>query len=134
MPPACGRSATSRENARAPARGRAAHTEPFVLRTPGFDNENEVRNGAGIDRIERLIQQDQVRILKHGARKKRALHLPAGQAVEGALLKTGQSNRVKASGKPDLVGGREAPKQAALLPVTEGHEIDHTRRKRPVEF
>lgn len=49
------------------------------LSNPGLDHRQKIGHGALVDGVEWFIQQDQLRILQHGARKQGALQLAAGE-------------------------------------------------------
>ena len=53
------------------------HRAPFAM--PAQDEGDEIIHGAGVDGRERLVEQDQWRILQDQSGKARALQLPARQ-------------------------------------------------------
>ena len=87
-----------------------------------------------IDGVERLIEHDHARILKQEPRKQHALHLPAGQGADGAVLETGQADGGKRLFDARVFAFAEAAEQATGLPQPCTDEIEHRNRETAIDF
>src|SRR5690606_3293034 len=70
----------------------------FLL-APLVDDLDEILHGVLVDRRERLVEQDELRILQQEAREECALHLAAGKRADGAIL---EARRSRASARATL--------------------------------
>ena len=86
---------------------------------------DQVAHGARVDGVERLVEQDQRRVLQQHACEERALQLAAGERVDAARLKARQADRCERHVDRLAVGARDAPEHAAAAPEPERNEIDH---------
>ena len=60
---------------------------------PALDQRDQVADGLGVDRVERLVEQDDLGVLHQHAREQRALQLAARQRVDRPLLETFEADR-----------------------------------------
>ena len=67
------------------------HRAAFAV--PALDQLDQVADGLGVDRIERLVEQDQVGILHQHAGEQGTLELAARQRVDGAFFETFEADR-----------------------------------------
>ena len=63
-----------------------------LLAMPAPHQVEQVGGGLGVDRVERLVEHDDARVLQQQARKQHALHLPARERADGAALEAGQAD------------------------------------------
>ena len=63
------------------------------LAVPALHQSHQVGGGLGVDGGERLVEHDHARVLQQQAGKQHALHLPAGERADGALLESGEADR-----------------------------------------
>ena len=71
-----------------------------LLAVPALDQRDQVGDRPGVDRVERLVEQDEVGILHQHARKQRALQLPAGKRVDRPRSRTRRGRRPSAPWQP----------------------------------
>ena len=109
------------------------HHRP-LLAVPALDQRNEVGDRPRIDRVERLVEQDDLGVLHQHARKQRALQLAARQRVDRARLEPFQADRHQCTRHRRPVLRRVAAEQSALRPQAHRDEVDHPRRKAAVEL
>src|SRR5579863_1635412 len=101
---------------------------------PAFDQREQIGRGLGIDGVEGLVEHDQARILQQHPRKQHALHLPAGQRADGAVLKTAQADgceRLRDSPARVLA---DAAEKTDLAPQPGADEIKNRNRKAAVDI
>src|SRR5438477_838104 len=104
------------------------------LSMPAAKNVHEVGGRALIDCGERLIEENDPRILNQEAGEKDALQLPDRQRPDRAIvqpLKTGGSQCLMDA---DLLLARDGAECASLLPQAEGDRIPHIDRESPVDI
>ena len=101
---------------------------------PALDQRDQVATRLGVDRIERLVEQDQLGVLHQHARKQRALQLAARQRVDRPLLEAVEADRRQRLRYRRAVLVGEASEQPALRPQAERNQIDDARRKGAVDF
>ena len=59
-----------------------------LFSVPAPHQRQQIGRGPGVDGVEGLVQHDQARVLQQHPCKQHALHLPAGQRADGAVLET----------------------------------------------
>ena len=69
------------------------HGAGFAM--PAADDGDQVVDGARVDGIEGLVEQDDLRVLEQHAGEERALQLAAGKRVDAARLEAGEADRLK---------------------------------------
>ena len=67
------------------------HRAPLAM--PALDQRDQVGDGPGVDGVERLVEQDQLRVLHQHAGKQRALQLAARQRVDRARFEAFEADR-----------------------------------------
>src|SRR5262245_5318834 len=87
---------------------------PFAMPAP--HQVEQVGRGLGIDRIERLVQHDDARVLQQQAREQHALHLAAREGSDGASLKTGEAHGVDCLLDRDAPGAIDAAERSGAPP------------------
>ena len=91
---------------------------------PAPHERRQVGRGLGVDRVERLVQHDQPRILQQQPREQHALHLPARQRADGAPLEAGETDRGDRSlGSCARSVLPMPPKQSGLAPQSHRDEV-----------
>ena len=103
------------------------------LLVPAFDQDDEVGYGLGVDRPERLVEQDKPRILQEETREQHALELTAGQGADHAIGKVEQAERGERPGHRPLALCVDAAPDADLAPQPHGNAVEHRHGEAAVD-
>ncbi len=100
---------------------------------PTADQRQEIADGAGVDARERLVEQNDRRVLYDQAGEQGALELAARERPDRPLFAAREPD-----GGERRLAGRPSAKQAAPgpepPPQAHGHEIEHGEGKIPVDL
>ena len=126
---------SARENARAPARCRAARPARCVPRACQR-RISAMRSaiGLGIDGAERLVEQDERRVLQQQPREQHALELAARQRADRTLGEIDQPDRGQRAGDLVVAARIEAAPGADLAPQPHRHAVEHRDREAAVDL
>ena len=105
-----------------------------ALAVPALDQRDQVDDGLGVHRVERLVEQDDLGVLHQHPREQRPLQLAARQRVDRPLLEPFEADRRQRLRDRSAVFVGEAAEQSALRPDAERNEVDDACREGTVEF
>ena len=101
---------------------------------PAPNEVDQVGRGLGVDRVERLVQHDQARILQQQPREQHALHLPTGQCADRAPLEACQTNRRQCGFNLVTILFADAAKQSGLAPQSHRHKVIDRDWEAPIDL
>ena len=136
-PQATGSRASSRASGnRSRTRSRSCSTASTVRPSPCQRSTRSSRSRAvlRVDRGERLVEQDQARVLQQQPREQDALQLAARQRADHAPLEPGQPDRRQRLLDPRPLGAADAPKRPQPAPQAHRHEVADGDRERAVDL
>jgi len=100
---------------------------------PVADEIEQIGGGFRVDRIERLVEDDQPRVLQEQSREQHPLHLPAGKIADRPPFEAGEADG--GDGSMDLVAllAADPAEQAGLAPESHGDKVVDMNRKRTLD-
>lgn len=103
------------------------------LMVPGVNDGEKIGRCSRVDGGERLIEQNDARILQIEAREKCTLQLAARKRIDGAPFETDQADFFKRRFNRLAIMGRKRTKQAGASPQTGGDKIKDADREGSVD-
>ena len=107
------------------------HGAAFLV--PVLHQPHQVGGGAGVDRVERLVEQDHRRVLHQHTREQHALELADRELRDQPLLEAGQPDRRQREQRLCALRRGGAGEPADARPGAEHHDIEHAERKAAVD-
>lgn len=101
---------------------------------PAANQRHEIADGALVDGIERLVEEDQIGVLQDDARKQGALKLAAGQRIERTSGEIFQADGFQRPAEGFAIFRAMPAEQAAAGPKAEPDQIRDAGREGAIEF
>jgi hypothetical protein len=92
---------------------------------PAQDESDEIGDRLGVDGAERLVEQNDRRILQQQPREEHALELPARQRTDRAIAKILEADCGERLGDMRLARAIESAPGADLAPQSHRHAVEH---------
>ena len=105
-----------------------------LLAMPALHQVEQIGGGLGVDRVERLVEHDHAGILQQQPCEQHALHLPAGERRDRAILEAGESDRGDRLLDPVPRRAIEAAEQPGPPPQPHGHHVVDIDREGAVDL
>jgi hypothetical protein len=108
------------------------HRAPLAV--PALHQIEQVGRGLGVDRVERLVEHDHAGILQQQPREQHALHLPAGERRDRAILEAGEPDGGDRLLDPVPRRAIEAAEQPGPPPQPHRHHVVDIDREGAVDL